>query len=262
MKIAITSVTPAIGAGRYTYFDALGGGTTPVLTAALHAPLASDPIVGTFSGGTGTLTFNTDATFTRGSPVSPFNADIALNFSLVDSDGVATARVDGVAATNPVRFGTATSGNGIAFAGSAKNMRYGRLVLSNAFGSELLDLPMAMETQYFSNGVYQTSTQDSCTAITSANVKLSSSTATITPIATGKGSIKIAKPGGQATLDVCVDLDDLTPTDPTCVATTGASLPWLQWKWSGAGYDRDPKAKASFGTYKGADEFIYFRENF
>lgn len=261
MKIASSSATPALGAGRYTYFDALGGGTTPVLTAALHSPLASDPIVGTFSGGTGTLTFNADATFTRGSPVSPFDADIALNFSLVDSDGVATARVDGVAATNPVRFGTATAGNGITFT-SAKAMRYGRLVLSNAFGSELLDLPVPMETQYFSNGIYQTNTLDSCTTITTANVKLSSSTATVTGISAGKGSIKITKPGSAAAIDVCVDLDGSVPTDTTCVATSGANLPWLQWKWSGAAYDRDPKAKASFGAYKGADEFIYFRENF
>ncbi|MEO8007669.1 MAG: DUF6701 domain-containing protein, partial [Betaproteobacteria bacterium] len=53
----------------------------------------------------------------------------------------------------------------------------------------------------------------------------------------------------------------------TCLAgisssATGASKAWLQWKWSGATYDKDPTARASFGVFKNADEFIYLRENF
>ena len=60
---------------------------------------------------------------------------------------------------------------------------------------------------------------------------------------------------------LCVDLDG-SASDGTCVATTSAAKPWLQWKWSGSAFDRDPRARATFGVFRNADEFIYLRENF
>ncbi|MEO8133606.1 MAG: LamG domain-containing protein [Betaproteobacteria bacterium] len=263
-KIVSGSITPGLTASRYARFDALGGGTTPVLDTSLLPAAGADPAISTFTSGVGTLTFNNGggAVFTRSAQVGPFNADIALTFSLSDSDGVTPARVDGVAAVNPIGFGVATSGNGIAFA-TSKGMRFGRLSLSNAFGSEVLDLPVPMETQYFSNGVYQTNTLDNCTTLTSGNLSLSPTGVTTAVVGSafvaGKGNLKLTKPGVAASISLCVDLDDASPTDGTCVAT-GANLPWLQWRWSGSAYDRDPKSRANFGLHKNADEFIYFRE--
>jgi hypothetical protein len=55
----------------------------------------------------------------------------------------------------------------------------------------------------------------------------------------------------------------------TCVAVGGATVPaagasrlWLQGSWTGAAYDDNPTARATFGTVKGAGEVIYMRENF
>src|SRR6185295_16093264 len=216
MKITSASLTPNTVAARYAAFDALGGGTTPAVNTANvpGAPgVGSDPTIGTFTNGVGTLTFSagTGLKFTRSTttPNLPFNADIALSFNLIDTDNVAVARIDGVAAVNPVSFGAATAGNGIAFSPAAANqMRFGRLKLSNAFGSELLDLPIPIETQYYnSSGVYVTNTADNCTAIALNSTFLSSGTATVGgSFVSGRGSLKINKPLSKVTIDLCVDL--------------------------------------------------------
>ena len=266
MKIANGSITPNSTTARYTRFDALGAGTTPALDVSALPLAAVDPAIGTFTDGVGALTFSggaTGAVFTRSQPVLPFNADIALSVSVADTDGVLVARIDGAAAVNPVSFGAATAGNGIGFAGAANQQRFGRLALGNAFGSELLDLPIPIEAQYYnSSGVYVTNTGDNCTAIALNNVYLSSGAATTGgTFASGKGSLKLTKPLVKTTVDLCVDLDGAIPTDATCVATAGNKT-YLQWKWSGSTYDKDPVARATFGVFKSADEFIYLRENY
>jgi MSHA biogenesis protein MshQ len=269
MKITNTFITPNSTIARYSRFDALGAGSTPTLDVSA-LPLATvDPAVGTFTNGVGNLSFSggaVGAVFTRSLQVAPFSADIALTFSLADADGIVVANIDGSAGVNPVSFGTATAGNGIAFAGgaTAKQMRFGRLKLGNAFGSELLDLPIPIETQYYnSGGVYVTNVNDNCTSIALGNLVLSSGTPTIGgAFVSGKGNLKITKPLSKVSINLCIDLDGPTPTDPSCVAPTPANMPWLQWKWSGATFDKDPSARATFGVFKNADEFIYLRENF
>jgi MSHA biogenesis protein MshQ len=46
------------------------------------------------------------------------------------------------------------------------------------------------------------------------------------------------------------------------VTATGANRSYLQGNWAGSGYDQNPSARASFGTYRGAEEMIFVRENF
>lgn len=219
---------------------------------------STDPVIAVTGNGIGTLTFDSGSglILPRSTEVVPFDAEISLAINVIDTDGV-------IYASNPARFGQTTTGNGIAFS-TAKQMRFGRLTLGNAFGSELLDLPIPMETQYYnSSGVYVTNVADSCTTIALNNVFLSSGTATIGgAFVSGKGTLKINKPLSKVSIDLCVDLDGASPTDPACVAPTPGNKSWLQWKWSGSTYDRDPKARATFGVFKNADEFIYLRENF
>lgn len=82
----------------------------------------------------------------------------ALN--VIDSDGVAYA-------SNPVRFGAATAGNGIAFSGTGggKALRWGRLKLSNALGSEFVDLALPIEAQYYNGVSFVTNADDGCTSL-------------------------------------------------------------------------------------------------
>jgi MSHA biogenesis protein MshQ len=149
-----------------------------------------------------------------------------------------------------------------------------------------------METQYLNSaGLYIAIAQDSCTTLSSSDLSFAFVAATpnlvacetsITPVTTlyftsGKVSgavppattplARLTKPGAgnNGAVDITVNL--LTGSGNSCMAgtssaATGANKPWLQWKWSGATYDKNPTARATFGVFKNADEFIYLRENF
>jgi MSHA biogenesis protein MshQ len=248
---AFWKITNASLTGK-TYASNFG---TPTITT----PPSPDPAIVVSGNGTGTLTFGagTGLMLPRTAEVVPTDAEIQLSINVIDTDSVAYA-------TNPASFGGTASGTGIGFA-TSKQMRFGRLRLGNAFGSELLDLPIPVETQYYNaSGVYVTNTADNCTSLAVANVFLSSQTAAISGsglFAAGKGNLRILKPSAKVSVDLCVDLDG-SASDGTCVATTSAAKPWLQWKWSGSAFDRDPRARATFGVFRNADEFIYLRENF
>ena len=94
--------------------------------------------------------------FIRGAPEADFDAEISLGINVTDSDGI-------VYAGNPVQFGLPSLTSGMAF-DNGKEMRYGRLVLENAYGSELLNLPVAASIQYFDGSGFITNSSDSCTA--------------------------------------------------------------------------------------------------
>ncbi len=277
MKMTNASLTPNTQAARYSRFDALGGGTTPALDTSLlpGAPgVASDPAIAAFTAGVGTLTFGSGGglIFTRSTttPSAPFAADIALAINVIDADAVAYG-------SNPAQFGAVTAGNGIAYSGG-KAMRYGRLKLSNAVGSELLDLPVQLEAQYWSSAGFVTNSNDSCTTVAAANIKLGTynpagfsanepqaNVSISGALVAGRGNLKLLKPSPAAkgSLQLCVDLDSGAGGDVACQATTPANMMYLQGAWlSGSGYVKDPSSRLSFGVYKGADSYIYMRENY
>ena len=264
--------------GRYTRFDALGGGTTPALDTTGLPPTTGDPAIGAFSGGSGTLTFapGTGLAFTRSTttPNAPFNADIALALNVIDTDGVAFAG-------NPASFGAATAGNGILFSGG-NGMRFGRLAIRNANGSQLVPLPVPLETQYWSGTAFVTNAADSCTALAGSNIMLSNplggftvppgscTTSASNPVSfsNGRGNLIMAKPSGGAmgSVDLAVNLGT-TASGNTCVggssvAHSAANKTYLQGAWTGGTYTVNPSARATFGVYKGSDEVIFIRENF
>ncbi|MBI4937717.1 MAG: hypothetical protein HY846_05800 [Nitrosomonadales bacterium] len=252
-------------AGRYFRFDALGGGATPVLDTGGLPPASSDPAIGTFTNGVGTLTFGagTGALFTRSltAPNAPFNADIALALNVVDADGVAFAG-------NPATFGAASAGGGIAF-GGGKGMRFGRLKLVNAHGSELLNLPVPVQAQFWNGTAFVTNTADNCTALAANSIALTTPPAGVgvsagITLSAGAGSLILTKPTTPAkvSVDLCVDLG-ADPAGGTVCSATSAARSYLQGIWPlGANYNNDPAARATFGVYKGGNEFIYLRENY
>lgn len=271
MKLSNTSGTSLNQApydtqgGRYTRFDALGGGTTPALDTSGLPATTVDPVIGTFSAGQGTLTFGsgTGLAFSRSTttPNAPFNADIALALNVIDADGVTFAG-------NPASFGTATAGNGIAF-NSGNAFRYGRLRMQNANGSELLNLPVNLALQYWAGAAtgWQTNTLDTCTAIAAANFAFSFPAnpgnllaACETAVSVGGSApnytISLAKPGaGNAGwTDLTLNLG-ATASGNQCTVVGGpggpattANAPWLQYNWTGT--VGNPAARATFGVYK------------
>ncbi len=269
-------------AGRYTRFDALGGGTTPALDVSALPATTADPTIGTFTNGVGTLTFGsgTGLAFTRSAttPSAPFNADIALALNVIDTDNV-------IYAGNPAAFGTATSGGGISFS-SGKSMRFGRLVIRNANGSQLLPLLVRVEAQYWSGAptnAFITNTLDNCTSISSTDVAMGNYTANLSgsptcetaisgggTLSMGRKTLQLAAPGSGNNGSVILTVNlGAAASGSTCTTQGGApgsattdNSPHLQGNWTGANYDQNPTARATFGVSSGADEVIFIRENF
>ena len=274
--------------GRYTRFDALGGGATPTLDTSALPGTDADPTIGTFTDGVGTLTFS-DAgfKFTRGAtPDAEFSADIALAIKVIDSDSVEPA-------SNPVTFGSATSGGGIAFSGG-KPFRFGILRLLDAFapltGFSGNTVPVGVRAEYWTGTAFATNTSDSCTTLTEKNFVLYAHGGQITttnlptptagsngaislPSATlsaGLARVNVAAPSGGSAITqpgnarICMDLDASSPgNDSTCGAVTQANKAHLQGAWSGTTYSKDPSARIGFGLYGAQpNNFIFFRENY
>jgi MSHA biogenesis protein MshQ len=161
-------------------------------------------------------------------------------------------------------------------------MRYGRLRLLNAYGSERLALPMVWETQYWNGQMFVRNSLDSCTSLSAANIALSNyqsppkaappllsasnlGTVTVGAISAGRGTITLT-PTQIATgsVDLVVNLGS-TGSPSNCASlsngsSTSAGLAYLSGQWCGAVNDRDPTARASFGVYK--TPLIYRRENY
>ncbi len=279
VKLTNATLTPGTQLARYSRFDALGGGVTPALDPAGLPATTGDPAIGAFVSGVGTLTFSsgTGLIFTRSAttPNAPFDADIALAINVIDSDLVAFA-------SNPAAFGAATAGNGIGFAGG-KSMRYGRLRLQNASGSNLLPLFLQAEAQYWNGSAFITNAADACTTIASGNIALGAYTGTLTDtpkcltaisgggtLAAGRRTLQLAAPGAGVTGGVTLTANlGAVPAGNTCAATgaapvaaTTANIPYLQGNWTGGSYNQNPSGRATFGTRRGSDEIIHNRENF
>jgi len=162
--------------------------------------------------------------------------------------------------------------------GSTK-MRFGRLWLGNAFGSDLADLAVPYQAQYWNGSAFVINTTDSCscTPPSSCNATLGNKQGGLAaytgPIAvsatsSGVGTITLTKPATSAagSVGLVVSLGSpATPSNcasPTLPGGTPTSLAYLGGKWCGSNYDRDPTASATFGVYgsslrKGP---IYIRE--
>ncbi len=203
------------------------------------------------------------APFTLSRNVAPDGAYGAVEVGIapVDSDG---ARVEGAGATpglcnNPNAADCydldidALAGNDRALL-AATEFRYGSMKLSNAHGSELLPLPITVTAQYWNVTAYVTNTLDDLTSfpaildvtgVSDSNYLkylASGETAVITPPAsvmfvTGAASYRLSAPGAgnNGSVDMNINVYPYLPSNT---------------------------ARATFGVYKGANEFIYLRENY
>jgi len=242
---------------------------------------------------TGTYTVNTTAaTFIRlVTPDGPYDS-LQMGARVTDPDGSALEGTNMNSATAGLcgagcdsrRIGDILTG--AVLTPQTTRVRFGRLKLSNAHGSERLNLPIPMRAEYWNITSFVTNTADNCTMINNSNVVLSNprggiktdaspdpktvnmSAANVVAgagtFARGIGSLKLLKPSpapaSKGSIDVCVDLGTDNPEVCKTNPSTPANLPWLQGKWSGTAYDDDPRSRATFGVFKNANEFIYIRE--
>ncbi len=261
----------------------------PTAPYAASAARISPSGTGTVTWTAGATSMTTNITLKRAStPDGAFNftnGTFALGIWPKDGDGITllsandgssllgaakSLDIDAVAGADVVAVGVA-------------DMRFGRMRFSNAYGSELLNLTIPMEVQYWNwtsgGGAFVRNTLDSSTSLVNngaatSNFSLSNyrrslaaGETSLLPAASvtfnqGAASMLLARPGtgNSGSVKVCADLDVSKVTgDMTCVALgAAANMPYLQ---GGAGFNVDPSADATFGTHK-SGPVIYLREGY
>ncbi len=244
--------------------------STPSLNLTGLPASAADPAIVDLGSGQSTLTFSAGSglSFNRGGVIEPFNANIALAINVIDLDGVTAANP-----SNPVTFG---AGGGIAFNAGVRQY-YGRLLLGNALGSELLDLPLPLTTQYYMSVTqgFVTNTADSCTtapAIGLVNYRPKLVVGEICvrdsgkPGSSGQGcavaaSNRYSPVASAGTFNLILGAP--TAGDSGALTVTADAPSWLQYLWNtSSATPSGPAGIASFGLFPGSATRIYQRETY
>jgi MSHA biogenesis protein MshQ len=198
---------------------------------------------GSFTSGSATITV--PFAISRGaSSVGPYNS-VQIGIAPSDSDGVKMGAFN---------IDTSNSGapNHTSIATTAE--LYGRMVVSGAYGSELLALSVPVAAQYWNGTNWALSSSDSNTNISAANITFSnwqtrsgvlnsSSTSLVSPVTlvSGIGNFTLKTPGYGNTGSANISVNIPAP----------AAIPYLPGN----------TAIISFGVFKGNSHFIYLREN-
>jgi hypothetical protein len=197
-------------------------------------------------------------------PDGPFEA-FELGIAPQDADGVAlrpadlNLDVDGVGGNDHAKLGET-------------RIRFGRLRLANAYGSELLDLPVPIRVEHWNGVGFVTNGDDGCTRLAATHVLLSgyqgnlnAGETSVAPAPTisfsaGVGNLKLIKPGAGNAGSVLLRVD-----------LNAEGKTYLRGRWddganpdanAGTAYDDDPAARGSFGQYKAGARLIDLRESY
>ena len=157
--------------------------------------------------------------------------------------------------------------------GDGAQLRFGRLQMKNAYGSERLPLPVPLEAQYWTaGGYYITNKDDSCTVIPAASIVMSNYVKQLVAcdtqlsptggiaLQTGKlpgTGLVLSRPnaGHAGSVDLQFNVTSqpygMSCVQPAASLATAASMPW---------FGASPIARATFGIYK--SRLIYSRENY
>ncbi len=220
-------------AGNPLGFGAVNAAGTTFLSSRLSFPTSAS---GNFNLGVAS-NIVAPLLFSRGATTDgPYNA-LRIGIAPLDADGVGMGAFD-------LDTDSVIPGNDHTLLGSTA-MRYGRMRLTNAHGSELLKLPVPVITQYWNGSGYITSSDDNHTVLNASDVILSNylrnlnsgeTIVTAPVIVNGVGKISLSAPG--AGNDGSVDLSSSVPS-----------------------YLPSAPSRATFGIYKGGP-LIYQRENY
>ena len=141
-----------------------------------------------------------------------------------------------------------------------KTVRFGRLRLLNAHGSELLRLPVPLFAEFWNGSGFIKNRDDNCTPVLAPTITShlagagSTSASSNGALASGEGGLWLSGPGAGSHGYV-----NLSLTAPD----------YLKYNWNGTDegvdgnwFDDNPTGRARFGVYKNVNEFIYLRENY
>lgn len=187
-------------------------------------------------------------TLPRTTPEPPYPS-YAVTTAPVDADGVAL------------------DGSGLV---GTTALRFGRLVVDNAIGSELGPVELPWRVEYWDGATWRINADDDCTAIDlAAEIRLESSGGD-----TGDGTTTVSVGGGSTTIDA--SLSELTVSSGTgrFHFTAPGSDGWVNltidatdgWPFladdldADGSYEEDPTARASFGLFAGEGQRIFIQE--
>jgi hypothetical protein len=257
-----------------------------------HPPTAPSATLFSLSGGTVTLgnEINYDGTVTmtlqnntagdsfayeKVAEENVFDADVDITFlaaGITDLDGACYDNAAGRCNTTitPVDVGDDFAISTV----GATELRFGRLQVGGAAGSELLGLSIPFQTEYYDGDNFILNTDDSCTSIAITDLLLTSTeetaeadgnvkicvaggtttgTMTNNPLVGGDGGLSFSSPG-----ELCTGYADITLDLSTA---TGLNMEWLFYDWDeDLSFDDNPTGRATFGVFSGQSEFIYIRE--
>jgi hypothetical protein len=231
------------------------------LTWTPDVPSLSDNGDGTMDFSLGNDTF--DYTRDSNALVAPFTTDVDLDITgVTDSDGVSALGLPETIEPAGVE------------------MRYGRVAMQNAHGSELLDLAVPMTAQHY-GGIaagFVPNTDDACTSgvtLSLADVDagdgldvslptpetciwddagLSGSFSCTPP---GPGSKQHTQPPAGGYFNSYLRAPGIGNTGSTDIT---ANVPtWLQFPWTSS-VNQNPTARATFGVYQGSAPLIFLQE--
>ncbi|MBB1072941.1 hypothetical protein HUU62_00730 [Rhodoferax sp. 4810] len=296
------TLTPACALGGFTYMgqDALGVDLTLKAHATTGASAsATDPVTSRYASGYPGLAAVTLSADNGGAAVALTRLDSPVFATMPNtalwSGGVFTindsyafgklATADGPYDLFKLKAAVADATDGALLIGSAAHketnttkVRHGRVQLQNAYGSEMLKLPLPVNLQYW-NGGWTKNTLDYCTVLAASQFAWVFPTGTASrpnSLAACESVLSVTGfapdylftlgepgPGNAGWADLTLNLGSTAAGSSCASATPGtagtANAPWLQFDWAGTGVT-NPKARASFGVFK--SPLIYRRENY
>jgi hypothetical protein len=147
---------------------------------------------------------------------------------------------------------------------SAKELRFGRLNLVNAYGPETESLPLPWLAEYYDGTNFITNTDDSCSAWLATEVEYLDSkgelidlgqtvasyahSGTDFRVSNGDAGVTMSAPGAGNTgvVNVSVDL---------------TAAPYFRFDWDGDGsFEEEPSANIVFGQFRSNDKVIFQRQ--
>lgn len=206
-------------------------------------------------------------------PIAPFDALLELQLSsddVKDSDNIC------------YQTNASTSCSGINFDDIGLNdevqLRYGRMVLDNGYGPESESLRLPLRAEYVSSvaptgeATWVTNNLDNCSIYntqTSADASEVSTTGLYMQPPTGFPELNGYTSSGLTLQNTQLRLGNgfiyfSIPNKTGEVPLKQHVEPWLKWFWDYDGVSPsnlyDPRASAYFGTYRGHDKVIFWRE--
>ncbi|MBA1145827.1 hypothetical protein H0Z60_02025 [Ectothiorhodospiraceae bacterium WFHF3C12] len=149
--------------------------------------------------------------------------------------------------------------------GSATEIRYGRLTLTNAYGSEMLPLEMPVAAEYFDGDGYIVNGADACTTYDAASVTFENFEGDLSSgdvAAYGNGTLTggVADPANPLVIGGSSGAGN-GPGQSGGVDAVLSVPPYLRYDWDAAAVGlEDPRGRANFGIYRGSRNVIYQRE--